>query len=227
YRLMLFQDLRFGLRTALKNKAVTGLAVVCLAIGIGLNTMMFSVTDGVLIQPLPYHDPDRIVVLHTTQKQTNERFGSFSWLELKDWQERARSFSGLAGVQYRSFTVSEGGDADRYSGAAVSHQLFPLLGISPQLGRGFNADDDRQGAEPVVLIADDLWKRRYSSDPAIGGRAIQVNARPHTVIGVMPPRFRFPEQQYLWLPLAEFAVSQQRGARGIEVFARLRDGVTP
>ena len=226
YRLMLFQDLRFGLRTALKNKGVTGLAVVCLAIGIGLNTMMFSVTDGVLIQPLPYHDPDRIVVLHTTQKQTNERFGSFSWLELKDWQERARSFSGLAGVQYRSFTVSEGGDSDRYSGAAVSHQLFPLLGISPQLGRGFNAEDDRQGAEPVVLIADDLWKRRYSSDPTIVGRAIQINARPHTVIGVMPPRFRFPEQQYLWLPLAEFAVSQQRGARGLNVFARLGDGAT-
>src|SRR4029078_1529924 len=103
--IMLFQHIRFGVRTALKNKGVTGLAVVCLAIGIGLNTMMFSVTDGVLIQPLPYHDPDGIVVLHTTQKQTNERFGSFSWLELKDWQERARSFSALAGVQYRSFTV--------------------------------------------------------------------------------------------------------------------------
>ncbi|HYT73621.1 MAG TPA: ABC transporter permease [Vicinamibacterales bacterium] len=223
---MLLQDIRFGLRTALNNKAVTGLAVACLALGIGLNTMMFSVTDGVLIQPLPYQKPDRIIVLHTTQKQNGIRRGGLSWLDLQDWKERGRSFSVLAGAQYRSFTVSDGGDADRYSGAAVSHELFPLLGESAQLGRTFTASDDRQGAEPVVVIADDLWRLRYGSDPSVIGRAIQVNARPHTVIGVMPPRFKFPENQYLWLPLAEFAVSQQRGARGLQVFGRLRDGVT-
>jgi putative ABC transport system permease protein len=223
---MLFQDLRFGLRTALKNKGVTSLAVICLAIGIGLNTMMFSVTDGVLIQPLPYQNPDGLVVLHTTHKQTGERRGFLSWLDLKDWQERSRSFSILAGIQYRSFTISDGGDSDRYSGGAVSHDLFTLLGRAPQLGRSFNADDDRPGAEPVVLIGDDLWKRRYNSDPSIVGRAIQVNSRPHTVVGVMPPNFKFPENQYLWLPLAEFAVSPQRGARGLQVFGRLRDGVT-
>ena len=223
---MLFQDLRFGLRTALKNKGVTGLAVICLGIGIGLNTMMFSVTDGVLVQPLPYHDPDRIVLLHTTRKQTDERHGNLSWLDLQDWKERARGFTTIAGVQFRSFTVSDGGDADRYAGAAVSHDLFPMLGKSPQIGRGFTAEDDRQGAEPVVLLSDDLWKRRYNSDPAIVGRAIQVNSRPHTVIGVMPARFRFPENQYLWLPLSEFAVSQERGARSLLTFARLKDGVT-
>src|SRR5712671_2508375 len=115
---MLFQDLRFGVRTALKNKGVTGLAIVCLAIGIGLNTMMFSVTDGVLIQPLPYQAPDRIIVLHTTDKANNVRTAPLSWLELRDWQERARSFSALAGVQVRSLTVSDGADSDRYTGAA-------------------------------------------------------------------------------------------------------------
>ena len=226
YQAMLLQDIRFGLRTALKNKAVTGLAVTCLAIGIGLNTMMFSVTDGVLIQPLPYQDPGTLVVLNTTQKQTGIREGSLSWLDLQDWKERSRSFTTLAGVQYRSFTVSDGGDSDRYSGAAVSHDLFSMLGKPPQLGRGFNADDDRPGAEPVVLISDDLWRRRYNADRSIVGRAIQVNSRPHTVIGVMPPQFKFPENQNIWLPLAQFAVSQQRGARGLQVFGRLRDGVT-
>ena len=223
---MLIQDVRYAFRAALKNKAVTGLAVTCLAIGVGLNTMMFSVTDGVLIQPLPYHDPANLVVLHTTQKQTGIRQGSLSWLELQDWKERARSFSAIGAIQYRSFTVSDGGDSDRYSGGAVSHELFPLLGKSAQIGRVFTAEDDRQGAEPVVLIADDMWRRRYNADPAIVGRAIQVNSRPHTVVGVMPPRFKFPENQYLWLPLAEFGVSQQRGARGLQVFGRLRDGVT-
>jgi putative ABC transport system permease protein len=223
---MLLQDLRFGLRTALKNKGVTALAVICLAIGIGLNTMMFSVTDGVLIQPLPYQNPDGLIALYTTQKQTGIRRGNLSWLDLQDWHERSRSFSALGGVQYRSFTVSDGGDSERYSGAAISHDLFALLGKAPQLGRAFNADDDRPGGEPVVLIADELWKRRYNSDPSIVGRAIQVNSRPHTVVGVMPRNFQFPENQYLWLPLSEFGVSQQRGARGFQVFGRLRDGVT-
>jgi putative ABC transport system permease protein len=224
--IVFIQDIRFGLRTALKNKGVTGLAVVCLAIGIGLNTMMFSVTDGVLVQPLPYPDPDTIVLLRTTQKANGIRRGSMSWLDLQDWRERARSFAAIAALQYRSFTVSDGGDADRYSGAAVSRDLFPLLGTSPQIGRTFNADDDRAGGEPVVLISDDLWKRRYNGDPSIVGRAIQVNSRPHTVIGVMPQRFKFPNNEYLWLPLAEFAINQQRGARGLMVFARLSPGQT-
>jgi putative ABC transport system permease protein len=223
---MLLQDIRYGLRTALSQKTVTAVAVTCLAVGIGLNTMIFSVVDGVLIRPLPYHEPENLVVLNTTQKQTGLDFGGLSWLDLQDWRERARSFSAIGGVQFRSFTISDGGDADRYAGAAVSHEIFPLLGKSAQLGRTFTAEDDRQGAEPVVLLSDDLWRRRYDADPAIVGRAVQVNSRPHTVIGVMPPQFRFPENQYLWLPLALFAASQERGARGLEAFARLRDGVS-
>ena len=223
---MLLQDIRFGLRTALKNKGVTGLAVVCLAIGIGLNTMMFSVTDGVLVHPLPYHDPDNIVLILSTEKSTNTTRDGQSWLELLDWKERSRSFSAIGGVLYRSFTVSDGGDSDRYAGAAISHELFPILGESPQLGRGFTAEDDRPNGEPVVLISDDLWRIRYSYDPGIIGRVIQVNSKPHTVIGVMPRKFRFPENQYLWLPLAEIGVTDQRGARALDVFARLKDGVT-
>jgi putative ABC transport system permease protein len=223
---MLVQDIRFGLRTALKNKGVTALAVVCLAIGIGLNTMMFSVTDGVLIQPLPYRQPDRLVLLFVNQKANGIRRSSLSWLELHDWQERARSFGAIAALQYRNFTVSDGGDADRYSGAAVSHNLFPTLGVPVALGRGFTPEDDRPGAEPVVLLSDDLWKRRYNSDPSIVGRGVQVNARVHTVIGVMPPRFRFPQDQYIWVPLSEYAINQQRAIRGLLTFARLKDGLS-
>src|SRR5215204_3539611 len=223
---MLKQDIRFGLRTALKNKGVTGLAVACLAIGIGLNTMMFSVTDGVLVQPLPYHEPDNLVVLHMTQRENSVDRSGLSWLDLQDWREQSRSFSTIAGLQSRSFTVSDGGDAERYPGGAISHDLFSLLGIPPQLGRGFNAEDDRPGGEPVVLLSDDLWDRRYNRDRSIVGRAIQINSRPHTVIGIMPQRFRFPENEYLWLPISEFAINQFRNARGLEVFARLKPGVS-
>jgi putative ABC transport system permease protein len=224
---MLFQDIRFGLRTALKNKGVTALAVVCLGIGIGLNTMMFSVTDGVLIKPLPYKDPDRLVALNTTNKEQGIRRGSFSLLDVQDWREHTRSFSAIAALQYRNFTVSDGGDADRYLGAAISHELFSMLGVPPQLGRDFRADDDRQGGEPVVILSDDLWKRRYNSDRSIIGRAIQINSRPHTVIGVMPPKFQFPENQYLWLPLSEFVYAPSpRGNRGLMTFGRLKDGVS-
>lgn len=224
---MLLQDIRFGLRTALKNKGVTALAVACLAIGIGLNTMMFSVTDGILIEPLPYREADRLVAVYLNNKPQGIRRSNLSLLDVQDWKERTRSFSAIAALQFRNFTVSEGGDADRYSGAAIGHELFSLLGTSPQFGRDFTAEDDRHGGEPVVILSDDLWRRRYSADRSIVGRAILVNARPHTVIGVMPPRFRFPENQYLWLPLSEFVFNQtNRAQRGLETFARLKDGVT-
>jgi putative ABC transport system permease protein len=224
---MLVQDVRFGLRTALKNKAVTGLAVACLAIGIGLNTMMFSVTDGVLIAPLPYHQPDRLVALNLANKPRDIRFSNFSLAEIEDWRERAHSFSTIAALWYHNFTVSDGGDTDRYAGAAVGHELFSLLGVVPQLGRDFNADDDRHGGEPVVMLSDDMWRRRYNADPSIVGRAILIDARPHTVIGVMPPRFMFPQNQYLWLPLAEFVDGPAyRSARMLATFARLKDGVS-
>ena len=226
---MLFQDIRFGFRTALKNKGVTGLAVACLAIGIGLNTMMFSVTDGVLIEPLPYKAPDRLVALYATNKQQGIRRAGLSLLEVQDWRERSHSFGAIAALQTRNFTLSDGGDTDRYLGAAVSHQLFSMLGVAPQLGRDFTAEDDRHGGEPVVILSDDLWQRRYNGDRSIVGRAIDVNSRPHTVIGIMPARFKFPENQYLWLPLSEFVFldkSPNRGARGLQTFARLKDGVS-
>jgi putative ABC transport system permease protein len=224
---MLLQDARFGLRTALKNKGVTGLAVICLGMGIGLNTMIFSVADGVLIQPLPYKDPERIVLIHTTQKQNGIQQGALSSFDLRDWREQARSFSSVAGLATRNLTISEGaGDTDRYSGAAINAELFPLLGKSAQLGRAFDAADDRPGAPAVVVISDDLWRRRYNADPATVGRTIVVNSIPHTVIGVMPPQFRFPQNAYLWIPLAELPLSRNRAVRWLAVFARLRDGVT-
>src|SRR3982751_5685021 len=116
---MLVQDIRFGLRTALKNKGVTAIAILCLAIGIGLNTMMFTVVDGILIKPLPYRDPEQIIQLHTTHQRSGIRRGGLSWLDLRDWQERAHSFSAIAALQGRSLTISDHGNPERYAGAAI------------------------------------------------------------------------------------------------------------
>src|SRR5260221_8621175 len=120
YRPMLFQDIRFGFRTALKNKGVTGVAVACLAIGIGLNTMMFSVTDGVLIQPLPYQAPDRLIVLHTTDLPNNVRHAPLSWLELADWRGGRPCVRTAPGRPFPRLPVSARGASPRYAGAAVS-----------------------------------------------------------------------------------------------------------
>jgi putative ABC transport system permease protein len=221
----MFQDIRFGLRTIRKNKAVTGIAALCLAIGIGMNTMMFSIVDGVLIQSLPYRDAERLVQFHTTNQYSAIRFGGVSWLDLREWRERATSFEAIAGLQYRSFTIGDQNDPQRYAGAAIGHELFPMLGIDPQLGRAFSADDDRPGAEPVVLLSDVVWQQRYHGDPGIVGRPILVNSRPHTVVGVMPPNFEFPQNQQVWLPLAEYANTTNRGERALVSFARLKPGI--
>ncbi|HEX5474760.1 MAG TPA: ABC transporter permease [Vicinamibacterales bacterium] len=221
----MLQDITFGLRTIGRNKAVTAIAVLCLAIGIGLNTMMFSVVDGVLIQPLPYRDPGRLIVLRSTNQRSGIRRGNLSWLDVKDWRERSTSYAALAGLETRSFTLGDQLDPQRYSGAAIGHELFPMLGVAPQLGRVFRADDDKPGAEPVVMLSDSVWRLRYRADRSLLGRSILVNSRPHTVVGIMPPHFRFPRDHDVWLPLAEYAASDPRDARDLQVFGRLKPEV--
>jgi putative ABC transport system permease protein len=224
----MLQDLRYALRTLLANPGFSIVAVLCLSLGIGVNGTIFSVVDGVLLQPYPYPEADRIVVLNSANPKQGITRASVSYPDFKDWRDGAASFATLAAFQGRSLTISDGtSEPERYAGAAVSATLFGLLGTPPALGRDFGPDDDRPGAEPVVLLSDDVWRRRYSADPSVVGRSISVNGRPHTVIGVMPEGFRFPETQRLWVPLAPVAESSRRDVRSAQVFARLKPGVTP
>ena len=133
----------------------------------------------------------------------------------------------MAAFQGRSLTIADGsGEPERYAGAAVSSSLFGLLGTPPALGRDFGPDDDRPGAEPVVLLSDDVWTHRYAADRSVVGRSISINGRAHTVIGVMPEGFKFPETQRLWVPLAPIAEANRRDKRNTQVFARMKPGVT-
>jgi putative ABC transport system permease protein len=224
---MLFQDLRFAVRTLRKSPVFTLVAVVCLALGIGVNATIFSVVDGVLLRPGPYPDPDSLVVLNATNHPLGVTRAGLSYPDFRDWRDANRTLSGMAAFTQRSLTIADGRtDPERYDGATISWNLFSLLGTPPALGRDFGPEDDRPGAAPVVLLSDDVWRHRYNGDPSIVGRAILVNATPHTVIGVMPPRFMFPETQRLWVPIAPYQNESPRQSRFLGVFARLRPGVT-
>ena len=220
------QDLRYAVRTLRLNPGFTAVAVICLSLAIGVNTMVFSIMNGVLLEPLPFADPDRLMLLSEASPPLGVRQTNVSYANLRDWRERSRSFSTIAGIQVRSLTVADRGDPERYSGAAISWELFSMLGVRPALGRDFMADDDRPGAEPVVLLSDEVWRLRYSGDATVVGRSLLVDGRPHTVVGVLPPDFEFPVAQKVWVPLAPLVSSDPRSRRGLMTVARLAPGVS-
>ena len=221
---MLAQDARYAARTLRVNPGFTLVATTCLALAIGVNTMIFSVVDGVLVQPLPFADPDRLVELNESHPPSGVRRSGTSYANLRDWRERSRSFTTITGVQLRSLAIADRRDPERYDGAAISWDLFSMLGVAPALGRDFVPADDRPGAEPVALLSDEMWRVRYGADRAIIGRSMLVNGRPHTIVGVMPPDFEFPVFQKVWIPLAPVVHEEPRDRRGLAAFARLAPG---
>ncbi len=220
------QDVRYAARTLRFNPGFTAVATICLALAIGVNTMIFSVVDGILVQPLPFADPDRLMRVNESHAPSGIRRGGLSYANLRDWRERSRSFTTIAGAQLRSLAIADRGDPERYDGAAISWDLFSTLGVAPAVGRDFVPDDDRPGAEPVALLSDEIWRVRYAADPSIVGRSMLVNGRPHTIIGVMPPDFEFPLYQKIWVPLEPLVFEEPRDRRGLMAFARLASGVS-
>jgi putative ABC transport system permease protein len=223
---MLLQDVRYALRSLWHGKGFAVVAILCLGFGIGLNTTIFSTLDGVLLKPYPYPEPDRLLVVGERNQRAAFQAG-LSYPDLRDWKEANSVFTTIAATQGRSLTVSDGsGEPERYLGAGISWDLFPLLGTPPILGRGFTPDHDVPGAGGVVLLGHDLWTRRYQADPTVLGRTILIDATPHVVLGVMPPGFAFPNVQRLWVPLAPVASRDARDARNLFALGRLKPGVT-
>jgi putative ABC transport system permease protein len=223
---VLFQDVRYALRTLSRSKGFATVAVLCLGFGIGLNATIFSLIDGVLLKPYPYTDPDRILVVGEQKSKTSDQAG-LSYLDMRDWNEANSVFATIAAVSGRSLTISDGhGEPERYLGAGISWDLFPMLGTHPIRGRDFTALDDREGAADVVLLGYDLWMHRYAGNENIVGQSILVNSKPHLVVGVMPQGFAFPNNQRLWVPLVPLVAKDQRDFRGLFAFGRLKSGVT-
>jgi len=223
---MLLQDVRYALRSLWRSKGFATVAVLCLGFGIGVNTTIFSIVDGVLFKPFPYADPDRLRVIGAIDAHTNDT-PTLSYLDLRDWREANTVFSSMGAVSGRSLTLVDGaGEPERYLGAAISWDMFPTLGIAPAIGHLFSADDDQPATGNVVLISDDLWQSRYQRNPSVIGRQVTVNGVTRDIIGVMPPRFNFPTNQKLWIPLGLAASKEPRSARSSLVFARFKPGVS-
>lgn len=224
----MIDDVRFALRSLAKSKLFTLVALLSLALGIGANVTMFSVVSALVFRPLPYAEPSQLVDLHETSatKLCAGCSVGTSYATFVDWRATARSVTRMIAYTERRFTVSGDEGAERVGGAIISAETFAALGVHPVLGRDFVSDDDRIGAPPVVLLGDALFATRYGSDRRVIGQTIRVNGVAHTVIGVMPPNFRFPERSDLWLPLVPNAGATTRGDRDFGVIGRLAPGVS-
>jgi putative ABC transport system permease protein len=222
---MLFQDVRYALRNLARSKGFATVAILCLGFGVGLNATIFSLIDGVLLKPYPYTDPDRIVVVGEQRRNTDE--AGLSYLDMRDWKDVNSVFTTIAAVSGRSLTVADGsGEPERYLGAGVSWDLFPLLGTHPIRGRDFTAEEDREGAADVVLLGYDVWMHRYTGREDIVGQSTLINGKPHVVVGVMPQGFAFPNNQKIWVPLVPLVAKDPRTLRGLFAFGRLKPGMT-
>ena len=224
------QDLRYGLRTLIKNPGFTIVAVIALALGIGANSAIFSVVNAVLLRPLPYKNPDQLVVIWENATHLGFPKDTPSPANFLDWRQQSTLFEGMAAFAERSFNLTGVGEPERLDGRRVSANLFEMLGVKPIVGRTFVPQEDQPGTK-VVLLNESLWKRRFGGDPAVVGRAVNLNGEPYTVVGVLPQTVRLPTsgnwRDQVWVPLAfpsEEAAS--RGAHYLEVIARMKPGMT-
>ena len=223
----MLQDIQFAARVLIKWRWMTAVAVLALALGIGANSAVFTFVNAVLLRGVPFPDPDQVVALGT-QDARGRRFG-VSYYDFLDIREAAKSFSDISLMGQPPFNVSEQGTSpERYNGAYVSANTFRLIGAQAVLGRGFIAEDDLDGATPVVVLGFNIWQSRYAGDKGVLGKTIKVNDLPATVVGVMPQGMQFPPNTDLWLPLGQATVNrgQSRQVRNYQVIARLADGVT-
>jgi putative ABC transport system permease protein len=201
--------------------------MLTLALGIALSATVFSTVNAVLIRPLPFTAPDELVALNESQPKLGTTWMPISPPNLYDWQEQNQVFLEISAFARSSFNLSTEEEPERIQGAKVSATLFPLLGIEPILGRHFTASEDEAGGPLVVLISHDLWQRQFDSDPGVIGRTLRLDGRVHEIVGVMPPRFEFPEWAKLWTPVAlDRSRPEQRDDRWLQALARLAPNVS-
>ncbi|MEM1206080.1 MAG: ABC transporter permease [Acidobacteriota bacterium] len=221
-----FRFLRHISRRLVKHPGSSAIAVFAMALGIGLTTAMYSIMDGIYLRGLPFEDGHRLMHLERTQLGPEERAIEVDQHEFLDWVQQQTSFEGLAGFHSGTVNLAGDGTPERYDGSWISHDFLELLRVRPVVGRGFRASDSEEGAEQVMLIGYHVWQKRFGGDPSVVGRKVRANARPATIVGVLPQGFRFPLEEDVWMPLVFETSRAKRGDTvTLEVFGRLLDGV--
>jgi putative ABC transport system permease protein len=223
-----WQDLRFGFRQLLAKPGFAAIAILSLALGIGANTAIFSLLDAVLLRPLPFHDPDRLVMVWEDATRVGFPRNTPAPANYADWKAQNRVFEDMAAVNWRSYNLTDEGEPEKVEAQGVTANFFPLLGVKPELGRVFTEEEDQPGRSNVALISYGLWQRRFGGDPALVGKEILLDGQKRTVIGVAPPGFQFLSKETgLWVPMA-FSPQElaNRGSHYLTVVARMKPGVT-
>ena len=223
----IFQDMRFGLRVLLKNPAFTAIAVSTLALGIGANTAVFSIVHALILQPLPYTNPDGLVWVHSANPGEGWDDSNVSLSDYIDWRARNESFEGMAITDGAGFNVTGGEKPERVTGIRASAELLPLLGFDAHHGRRFSEQETRPGATPVTMLSHGFWQRRYGGNPDVVGTTISLDQETHTIIGVLPAALDEAwGRNDLWLPFTLDTTDDNRGSRSYEVVGRLREDVS-
>ena len=227
----LFQDLKYGLRMLAKNPGFTAVAIITLALGIGANTAIFSVVNGVLLNPLRYAEPERLVALYS--RTPDSPWWSISYPNFLDWVRENRSFSALAGYRTDSFDLTGIGEPERLPAEMISASFFPLLGVRPAIGRTFLPEEDQIGAAPVVLISDGFWKRKFGAAPDAVGKTLTLNGAAYTIVGVIPADFHYSGNNFhlgdVYVPIGQWndpTFRDRRTGMGMNAVGRLKPGVT-
>ena len=227
----MFQDLRFGARMLLKNPGVAAVIIMTLALGIGANAALFSVVNGVLLNPLPYPEPERLVTLH--QSKPNFSAGAIPYPNFRDWKRENQTFSAMAISRGTGFSLVGAGEAERVTGQFVTADFFSVLGVKPLLGRDFSPGEDEPGSGPVALISEDLWRRKFGSSHDALGRGLTLDDKSYTIVGVIPANFSLQVSNFrpadIYTPIGQWnnpALRNRGAALGIHGIGRLKPGVT-
>ena len=230
------QDLRYGVRVLAKSPGFSLIAILTLALGIGANTAIFSVVNGVLLNPLPFHNPDQLVSMF--QEIPNFKNGSISYPNFLDWQRMNTTFAGMAAYRSTGFNLSGIGEPERLHGEMISAGFFEILGVNPIIGRTFTPDEDRLGANPTAMITEGLWKRKFGGRKDIIGQRMVLDDAGRTIIGVVPSSFHLRIQNFqrggplneVYVPVGEYNEPKFYGERGagwgLDAIGRLKPGVT-
>lgn len=225
---ILKRDIQYAVRSLVKRPAFTIIALITLALGIGANTAIFSVVNAVLLRPLPFQDPEKLVIVWEDAAFAGFPRNTPAPANYVDWKTQNQSFADMAASAETSFNLTGDGEPERVQAFSVNANFFPLFGVQPLLGRGFLPEEDRPGSNKVAVLSYSLWQSRYGGDRNIINRDILLNGEKHTVVGVMPSSFQFLDKEVrLWVPLAlDQEELANRGGHYLQVIARLKPGVS-